>query len=80
MRTGTCKFGATCKYHHPRQGGGSVAPVSLSYLGYPLRPVCVLHSLSFGLLNQHPHICVKATLKLITGRERVFLLPENRSV
>ncbi|CAA0381545.1 unnamed protein product [Arabidopsis thaliana] len=40
MRTGTCKFGASCKYHHPRQGGGggSVAPVSLSYLGYPLRP------------------------------------------
>ncbi|CAH8357014.1 unnamed protein product [Eruca vesicaria subsp. sativa] len=38
MRTGTCKFGASCKYHHRRQGGGSVAPVSLSYLGYPLRP------------------------------------------
>ncbi|KAL0699388.1 hypothetical protein Bca4012_055510 [Brassica carinata] len=40
MRTGTCKYGASCKYHHPRQGGGggSVAPVSLSYLGYPLRP------------------------------------------
>ncbi|KAG2318212.1 hypothetical protein Bca4012_069184 [Brassica carinata] len=38
MRTGTCQFGASCKYHHPRQGGGSVAPVSLSYLGYPLRP------------------------------------------
>ncbi|KAJ4898433.1 Zinc finger CCCH domain-containing protein 34 [Raphanus sativus] len=38
MRTGTCKYGASCKYHHPRQGGvGSLAPVSLSYLGYPLR-------------------------------------------
>nr|VDD53234.1 unnamed protein product [Brassica oleracea] len=37
MRTGTCQFGASCKYHHPRQGGGSVAPVSLSYMGYPLR-------------------------------------------
>ncbi|KAF8093280.1 hypothetical protein N665_0385s0028 [Sinapis alba] len=38
MRTGTCKYGGSCKYHHPRQGGGgSVAPVSLSYLGYPLR-------------------------------------------
>ena len=42
MRTGTCQFGASCKYHHPRQGGGSVAPVSLSYMGYPLRSVCVL--------------------------------------
>ncbi|XP_056843789.1 zinc finger CCCH domain-containing protein 34-like [Raphanus sativus] len=29
MRTGTCKYGASCKYHHPRQGGGgSVAPVA----------------------------------------------------
>ena len=42
MRTGTCQFGASCKYHHPRQGGASVAPVSLSYMGYPLRSVCVL--------------------------------------
>lgn len=43
MRTGTCKFGASCKYHHPRQGGGggdSVTPVSLNYMGFPLRPVC----------------------------------------
>lgn len=39
MRTGTCKFGASCKYHHPRQGEESVTPVSLNYYGYPLRPV-----------------------------------------
>ncbi|XP_010420624.1 PREDICTED: zinc finger CCCH domain-containing protein 58-like isoform X1 [Camelina sativa] len=44
MRTGTCKFGASCKYHHPRQGGGgggrgdSVIPISLNYMGFPLRP------------------------------------------
>ncbi|XP_062014158.1 uncharacterized protein LOC133730620 [Rosa rugosa] len=38
MRTGMSKFGATCKYHHPKQGGGSAAPVSLNYYGYPLRP------------------------------------------
>ncbi|GFZ21831.1 zinc finger C-x8-C-x5-C-x3-H type family protein [Actinidia rufa] len=38
MRTGTCKFGASCKYHHPRQGGGSAIPVALNYSGYPLRP------------------------------------------
>ncbi|CAH8354213.1 unnamed protein product [Eruca vesicaria subsp. sativa] len=37
MRTGTRKYGGSCKYHHPRQGSVSVAPVSLSYLGYPLR-------------------------------------------
>ncbi|XP_062012958.1 zinc finger CCCH domain-containing protein 34-like isoform X2 [Rosa rugosa] len=38
MRTGMSKFGATCKYHHPKQGGGSAAPVSLNYYGYSLRP------------------------------------------
>ncbi|CAN0900558.1 Zinc finger CCCH domain-containing protein 32 [Linum grandiflorum] len=39
MRTGTCKFGASCKYHHPKhQAMASVAPVTLNYLGYPLRP------------------------------------------
>ncbi|XP_061996593.1 uncharacterized protein LOC133714490 [Rosa rugosa] len=37
MRTGMSKFGATCKYHHPKQGGGSAAHVSLNYYGYPLR-------------------------------------------
>ena len=58
MRTGTCQFGASCKYHHPRQGGGSVAPVSLSYLGYPLRQVCVLSSL-------HPHIVLYLLLQAI---------------
>lgn len=43
MKTGTCKFGASCKYHHPRQGGGSVSPVALNYYGYPLRPVTPLY-------------------------------------
>lgn len=43
MRTGTCKFGASCKYHHPKQGGGSVSPVHLNYYGYPLRPVCITY-------------------------------------
>ncbi|XP_022741067.1 zinc finger CCCH domain-containing protein 58-like isoform X2 [Durio zibethinus] len=38
MRMGRCKFGASCKYHHPKQGGGSVSPMSLNYYGYPLRP------------------------------------------
>lgn len=45
MRTGTCKYGASCKYHHPRQGAGSVSNVSLNYYGYPLRPVCIFFHL-----------------------------------
>ncbi|KAJ0802181.1 putative transcription factor C3H family [Helianthus annuus] len=38
MRTGTCKFGASCKYHHPRQGIGSSTTVAVNVSGYPLRP------------------------------------------
>ncbi|KAK6117356.1 hypothetical protein DH2020_048874 [Rehmannia glutinosa] len=38
MRTGMCKFGASCKYHHPKHGIGSSAPVTLNIYGYPLRP------------------------------------------
>lgn len=33
-----CKFGVSCKYHHPRQGGEFVSPMSLNISGYPLRP------------------------------------------
>ncbi|KAL8252516.1 hypothetical protein R6Q59_036209 [Mikania micrantha] len=35
LKTGTCKFGATCRFHHPREMAGRV---SLNVLGYPLRP------------------------------------------
>ncbi|OAY71126.1 Zinc finger CCCH domain-containing protein 5 [Ananas comosus] len=37
MKNGTCKFGSTCKFHHPKQGG-HVQQVLLNYFGYPLRP------------------------------------------
>ncbi|KAD4585119.1 hypothetical protein E3N88_22720 [Mikania micrantha] len=36
LKTGTCKFGATCRFHHPREMAGRV---SLNVLGYPLRPI-----------------------------------------
>lgn len=36
LKTGTCKFGATCKYHHPRDRHDA-RPVALNYLGLPLR-------------------------------------------
>ena len=39
MRTGMCKFGTSCKYHHPRHGVGSSSTVALNVSGYPLRPV-----------------------------------------
>lgn len=37
MRRGTCRFGETCKFHHPRQ---RIVPACiLSPRGLPLRPV-----------------------------------------
>ncbi|KAL6132426.1 hypothetical protein ACLB2K_064669 [Fragaria x ananassa] len=38
LKTGTCKFGATCKFHHPRDKAGIAGRVALNILGYPLRP------------------------------------------
>lgn len=38
MRTGDCKFGSSCRYHHPRNRGSS--GTVLSPIGLPLRPVC----------------------------------------
>jgi hypothetical protein len=43
LKTGTCKFGATCKYHHPRDQAGSTGRVQLNVLGLPLRPVCLFN-------------------------------------
>ncbi|THG20227.1 hypothetical protein TEA_022699 [Camellia sinensis var. sinensis] len=38
LKTGTCKFGATCKFHHPRDKAGIAGRVPVNVLGYPLRP------------------------------------------
>ncbi|KAH0980717.1 hypothetical protein GBA52_007894 [Prunus armeniaca] len=29
MGRGTCKFGASCNFHHPKQGGSSGCPANL---------------------------------------------------
>ncbi|KAK8960722.1 hypothetical protein KSP40_PGU016871 [Platanthera guangdongensis] len=39
MKTGECKYGATCKYHHPLDWRLPVTNYTLSPLGLPLRPV-----------------------------------------
>lgn len=47
MRTGTCKFGVSCKFHHPKQGIGSAIPVALNYYGsavYPAAQSPAVHS------------------------------------
>ncbi|MQL78372.1 hypothetical protein Taro_010800 [Colocasia esculenta] len=38
LKTGTCKFGATCKFHHPKDKAGISGIAQLNILGYPLRP------------------------------------------
>ncbi|KAI3928542.1 hypothetical protein MKW98_024143 [Papaver atlanticum] len=48
MKTGTCKFGPTCKYHHPRERTAPSATSTLSPFGLPLRPgqaICTFYSL-----------------------------------
>lgn len=47
MRTGECKFGATCKYHHPPNWNIPATNCTLSHLGLPLRPgaqVCAYYA------------------------------------
>ncbi|EPS71438.1 hypothetical protein M569_03319, partial [Genlisea aurea] len=38
IRTGDCKYGATCKYHHPQEFIAPKANFVLSPMGLPLRP------------------------------------------
>uniref|UniRef100_A0A2P2MI48 Uncharacterized protein MANES_03G192500 n=2 Tax=Rhizophora mucronata TaxID=61149 RepID=A0A2P2MI48_RHIMU len=38
MKTGDCKFGSSCRYHHPPELVAPKANVALSPMGLPLRP------------------------------------------
>ncbi|KAE8679936.1 ERF086 protein [Hibiscus syriacus] len=38
MKTGCCKYGSSCRYHHPPEVFAPKADVILSPLGLPLRP------------------------------------------
>ncbi|KZV23678.1 zinc finger CCCH domain-containing protein 58-like [Dorcoceras hygrometricum] len=38
LRTGDCKFGSTCKYHHPPEWNARKTDFMLSLMGLPLRP------------------------------------------
>lgn len=42
MKTGDCKFGSSCKYHHPPDWVVSRTNCVLSHIGLPLRPVCII--------------------------------------
>ncbi|KAM7276489.1 hypothetical protein ACFE04_018355 [Oxalis oulophora] len=36
LKTGTCKYGSTCKYHHPKDRNGA-GPVAFNAVGLPMR-------------------------------------------
>ncbi|KAE8725877.1 Zinc finger CCCH domain-containing protein 58 [Hibiscus syriacus] len=47
MKTGDCKYGSSCRYHHPKEVLAPKADVILSPLGLPLRPgapLCIHYS------------------------------------
>ncbi|KAI3946593.1 hypothetical protein MKX01_014451 [Papaver californicum] len=57
MKTGDCKFGAVCRFHHPRERLIPVPNCLLSPLGLPLRPgepLCIFYS-RYGICNFGPN-------------------------
>lgn len=47
MKTGDCKYGSSCKFHHPPDWAASLRNCVLSSAGLPLRPVHTFHPLDF---------------------------------
>lgn len=60
LRTGDCKFGATCKYHHPLELNASKNNFVLSPVGLPLRPVSILSSMKHFTFNICAFKCCNA--------------------
>lgn len=42
MKTGDCKFGSSCRYHHPPEFIAPRTTVVLNPIGLPMRPVRIL--------------------------------------
>ncbi|XP_028790340.1 zinc finger CCCH domain-containing protein ZFN-like [Neltuma alba] len=56
MKTGDCKFGAVCRFHHPRERLVPAPDCVLSPIGLPLRPgepLCVFYS-RYGICKFGP--------------------------
>ncbi|XP_008676803.1 zinc finger CCCH domain-containing protein 33 isoform X1 [Zea mays] len=57
MKTGDCKFGAVCKFHHPRERIIPTPNCALSPLGLPLRPgepICSFYN-RYGMCKFGPN-------------------------
>mmetsp|Transcript_9533 Transcript_9533/g.23401 ORF Transcript_9533/g.23401 Transcript_9533/m.23401 type:complete len:594 (-) Transcript_9533:420-2201(-) len=83
LRTGRCKYGASCKYNHPlnvQSGGGMKAPINPSEPLFPIRynePVCQYYmkhgTCKFGQackFHHPPHIA--GTSNLMNGSNTVL--------
>ena len=57
MRTGDCKFGSSCRYHHPLDAAQPKTGVLFSSIGLPLRPVSLL-TFSLGTNMGHRLECM----------------------
>lgn len=53
MKTGRCKFGSDCKYHHPKERLASSDAYDLGPYGLPLRPVCYPFSRMFNCCHYY---------------------------
>ncbi|CAH2041983.1 unnamed protein product, partial [Thlaspi arvense] len=62
MKTGDCKFGSSCKYHHPPEWSTGYSNYFLSPIGLPMRPIKLagtldgyffLHSSGDGISVKH---------------------------
>ncbi|KAK9293189.1 hypothetical protein L1049_021178 [Liquidambar formosana] len=56
MKTGDCKFGAVCRFHHPRERMMPAPDCVLSPIGLPLRPgepLCIFYS-RYGICKFGP--------------------------
>lgn len=47
MRTGECRFGPSCRYHHPSELTVPNVNVVLNPMGLPMRPVTIIPQLLF---------------------------------
>ncbi|XP_052189363.1 zinc finger CCCH domain-containing protein 34 isoform X2 [Diospyros lotus] len=74
MKTGDCKYGSTCKYHHPPDWSTPSTNFALSPMGLPLRPGNAGCYLYFQLVCQ--------SLALVSHKEHVgvYLIPTRASI
>lgn len=88
MKTGNCKYGTTCKYHHPKERN-SDAMSTLGPLGLPIRPgqaVCTFYSTygtcKYGSACKFDHPMVgyyNYSLPSLSTTDRSAYFPNQRS-